>query len=129
MMMSKIALYVTLTFSLVGCQLFSGPEPYVPPEPVEVRTVEVRPEIFQPLMPQNLRLEDVRWFVITRDNLEEKIEEVERLTGNDFVVFGVSPHDYENFAYNFQEVRRYIRQLREIVLYYVEATTINTPEE
>lgn len=129
MKLSKVIFISIPTLILSGCQLFSSPTPYVPPEPVEVITIEVKPEIYQPPLPQPIQFEDVRWVVITDDNLEDKMDEVEKFTGNDFVVFAVTPHDYENLAYNFQEVRRYIRQLLETVLYYREVTATAPTEE
>lgn len=121
-MISKYMIaFLTVVF-LSGCQLLSSPQPYEPPEPVKIITVEVQPEIYQPPFPQPVRLEDVRWFVITQDNLQEKISEIEKLTGGNLVIYAITPHDYENFAHNFQEVRRYIRQLQNDVIYYRETT-------
>lgn len=39
-----------------------------------------------------------------------------------YVLFGLTPQDYENMAYNLQELRRYVRQQKEIILYYRQAT-------
>jgi hypothetical protein len=64
--------------------------------------------------------------VITEDNLEQKIEQIRRLQDADAVVFAITPSDYENMTFNIQELRRYIRQQKEIILYYQEATQ---PEE
>lgn len=118
----KLGIIFSIVVLLSGCQLFSSPKPYEPPEPVKVVTVEVQPEIYHPPMPATIQLEDVRWIVITKDNLQEKLIEVEKLSGNEFVVFAVTPRDYENLAYNLQEIRRYIRQLQENVVYYREIT-------
>jgi len=38
-------------------------------------------------------------------------------------VFALTPDGYEKMAENFQEVRRYVRQQKELILYYREATT------
>ncbi len=122
MNLNKILVLIGLNVLLAGCQLFARPQPYVPPEPVKVITVEIQPEIYQPPLPQSVKLEDIRWVVITNDNLQEKIAELEKITGNDFVVFAITPHDYENLAYNLQEIRRYIRQLNEVVVYYRSVT-------
>lgn len=40
-----------------------------------------------------------------------------------FVVFALTPDGYEKMAENFQEVRRYVRQQKELIIYYREATT------
>jgi len=67
-------------------------------------------------------MQDVTWFVITKNNYEESIVKVEKLLGGEFVVIALTPLGYESMAYNLQEIRRFIRQQKEIILYYREAT-------
>jgi hypothetical protein len=55
-------------------------------------------------------------------NLEQKIAEVEKTLGGDFVLMGMTPKGYENMAANLQDIKRYIKQQKEIILYYREAT-------
>ena len=126
--MSKIML-IALLFLLQGCSLLrpSTPEP-LPLPPVKVITETVQLEIYQPPLPPEIQLDDVQWFVLTESNLQDKISEVKSFTGADFVVFGMTPQSYENMAYNFQEMRRYIRQQTEIIKYYREATKPKGPE-
>ena len=123
MQMMKVSL-LSLIF-LTGCASFpnfGGPEPLPPLPPVQVVTTEVKLDIYQPPLPQEIRMENVRWYVITAGNMEEKIAEIEGDLGGDFVVFAMTPQGYENMAYNMQELRRYILQQKEIILYYREAT-------
>ena len=103
-------------------------EPRQIPE-VKVITEEVKTTIYHPPLPQEVRLEDIRWMVITNDNLEDQIAEAEKLLGGEFVVFAMIPTDYENFAWNIQELRRFIRQQKEIILYYREATGASELDE
>jgi hypothetical protein len=127
--MQKIltTLIVSLTLiSFMGCS--TTPEPRPIPQ-VKVITQEVETEIYHPPLPQEVRLEDIRWIVITKDNLEEQIVEAEKLLGGEFVVFAMIPTDYENFAWNIQELRRFIRQQKEIILYYREATGAGDNDE
>ena len=113
-------LIAILALSLVsGCSWLET-KPTEPP--VRVITEQVPMEIYQPPLPSEIRLEDVRWFVITPENFEEQVSELERLQGGEWVVFAITPQDYENMAYNLQELRRYIREQKEIVLYYRKAT-------
>ena len=58
-------------------------------------------------------------------NLEQKIAEVEKRLGGDFVVMAITPKGYENMAANLQDIKRYIKQQKEIILYYREATGAN----
>jgi plasmid stabilization system protein ParE len=67
-------------------------------------------------------MQDVTWFVITKNNYEEAVKRVEELLGAEFVVIALTPAGYESMAYNLQEIRRFIRQQKEIILYYREAT-------
>ena len=116
------------TLSLVGCNSMGAREPRQIPE-VKVITEEVRTEIYHPPLPQEVRLEDMRWMVLTKDNIDEQIAEAEKLLGGEFVVFAMIPTDYENFAWNIQELRRFIRQQKEIILYYRDATGAGTNDE
>lgn len=119
---------ISLVFSVVllsGCATLgfgSKPIPYVPPQEVKVITETVTLDIYQPPLPQEIRMEDVEFFVLTDRNFEEKKAEVEKLLGGDFVIIGFTPQAYENLSFNLQELRRYIRQQKEIILYYREAT-------
>jgi len=123
-----ILLSSLILISLVGCSSLSNKESRQIPE-VKVITEEVKTEIYHPPLPQEVRLEGVQWLVITKDNLDEKVEQAEKLLGGEFVVFAMSPTDYENFAWNIQELRRFIRQQKEIILYYREATGAGENDE
>ena len=123
--LTSLLLSLTL-ISLVGCSSMGGSrEPRQIPE-VKVITEEVSTTIYHPPLPQEVRLEDIRWMVLTKDNIDEQIAEAEKLLGGEFVVFAMIPTDYENFAWNIQELRRFIRQQKEIILYYREATGAGT---
>lgn len=120
-----IASLMALTVS--GCaSWFSDDQPR---PPVEIVTREIPQRIYQPPAPNPLQLEDVEWFVITEENFEEQLGRLQELQGGGWVIFAITPQDYENMAYNFQEMRRYIRQQGEIIIYYREATDPGDAEE
>lgn len=103
--------------------MWSSPE-LIPPEPQIVTVVEKIPlRIYQPPLPQEIDLLDVNFFVITEENLEEQTKAIEKLLDGNFVVFALTPDGYEKMAENFQEVRRYVLQQKELIIYYREATT------
>ena len=127
--MNKLWLLIPFMF-LQACSFLRPEETEpltLPLPPVKVITETVQLEIYQPPLPPEIQLDDVQWFVVTKENLEDKIAEVENYTGTDFVVFGMTPQSYENMAYNLQEIRRYIRQQTEIIKYYREATKPKGP--
>jgi len=115
-------LSITLLSLMTGCSLLQ-PQPLVQPEPIIKTVTKVVPlEIYQPPLPTEITLSEVDFFVITENNLEEQIERLEKLQGGSFVIFAMTPQTYENMAYNLQEIRRYIGQQKEIIIYYREAT-------
>lgn len=121
----KIASIILLTTLISACGTFGKqPEPEV-----KVVTVTVPVEIYQPPMPSSVQLENIKWHVITRDNLKEKMAEIEKHLGGDFVVFAMTPQSYENMAYNIQELKRFIQQQSEIIVYYAEATRLTKDKE
>ena len=70
--------------------------------------------------PKPLQLTDTQVRVVTKQNLEIFLEQYEKQYGEvAFVV--ISMQDYENLALNIAELRRYINQQIEIIVYYGEA--------
>ena len=55
-------------------------------------------------------------------NLDEFLARVEKDQGQ-VVFLAMSVPDYELMAYNTQELKRYIRELKEVVVYYKTVTT------
>jgi hypothetical protein len=128
MLINKVFLLL-LMLVLPACSWLRPSAPAtLPLPPVRVITETVQLEIYQPPLPPPIQFDDVQWFVITENNVDDKIAEVKRFTGTDFVLFGMTPQSYENMAYNFQESRRYILQLLEIINYYREATKVKGTE-
>ena len=109
---------------LSGCS-FMQRDPLPTPEPIIKTVTEYKTlEIYQPQLPKRIDLQDVEFFVVTEKNLEEQIAKISKMQDGTFVIFGMTPQDYENMAYNLQELRRYIRQQKEIIIYYRNATKI-----
>lgn len=78
--------------------------------------------------PKPLQLVDTRVRVVTSDTLEEFINEYKEQYGEvAFVV--LSMKDYENLALNIADLRRYINQQTQIIVYYEEAVTEESKNE
>lgn len=58
--------------------------------------------------------------------LDRFLDDVKKKNNGDIVFFAISVEDYELMAYNMQELRRYIREVQEVVVYY-RNVTIKTP--
>jgi len=77
--------------------------------------------------PKAVQFPPVDWFVVTEENLEQKLEEINSKTGN-VVLFAITPKGYENLALGIAELRRYVKDQQAIIGYYEEALT-DTPKE
>ena len=89
---------------------------------VEVVSKPIQRTIVQPILPREIDLKDPYWYVVSDKNLEEFLSVVEKDQGQ--VVFvAMSVPDYELMAYNMQELKRYINELKEVVVYYRKVTT------
>lgn len=77
--------------------------------------------------PKPLQLNDTRVFVVTKDNFKQFEEEFKEAYG-DFAFVALSMKDYENLALNIADIKRYLEQQKEIILYYEKAVTEETEE-
>lgn len=110
--------------TLGGCSMLQ-PAPLPAPEPIIKTVTEYKTlEIYQPQLPKQIDLQDVEFFVVTEKNLEEQVARIRKMQDGNFVIFAMTPQDYENMAFNLQELRRYIRQQKEIIIYYRDATKV-----
>ena len=75
--------------------------------------------------PKAVQLNDVKIYVVSKENYEEFVKEFEAKNGSDAYI-AISVKDYENLSLNFAELRRYIEQQKQIIVYYENAVK---PEE
>ena len=99
----------------------------IPTTQVEVVTKPLERQIVQPILPRAVDLKEPMWYVVSEKNIDEFLAQVEKDQGN-LVFFAMSVPDYELMAYNMQELKRYIKELKEVVVYYRTVTT-NQGEE
>ena len=72
--------------------------------------------------PKPLQLIDTRVRVVTKENLDAFLQEFEEQYG-DIAFTVLSMKDYENLAMNIADLKRFIEQQDEIIVYYEEALT------
>jgi len=123
----KTTLLLSTLLITSGCSslLPWGKEPPAP-IPVEIRTVEVQIPITHPVMPRAIQLKDPQWYVVSDENVDTFLEEIKKRHEGQLVFIAMSVGDYELMSYNMQEIKRYINQLKEVVVYY---RTINSKED
>ena len=120
---SVIALAI---LTLSGCSLLQ-----MPPREVEIISKPVQIDIVQPTMPRPLNLKEPKWYVVSdrkipkeeRTYMDKFEEDIKKKHGGDLVFVAMTVADYELMAYNTQEIKRYISQLGEVIVYYREVTT------
>jgi len=94
----------------------------LPTKQVEIVSKPIERTIVQPIMPREIDLKDPYWYVVSNKNIDEFLVRIEKESGQ-VVFFAMSVPDYELMAYNMQELKRYINELKEVVVYYKKVTT------
>lgn len=134
-----------LALTISGCSIFG-------PREVEVKTVPIKLDIVQPVLPRAIELKEPKWYVVSdakiienclkdpetkkpncklgREDLypegytylDKFIDDIKKKHGGDIVFVAMTVADYELMAYNTQEIKRYINQLGEVIVYYRNVT-------
>ena len=73
-------------------------------------------------MPRAIDLKEPHWYVVSDKNLDDFVARLEKEEGQ-VVFFAMSVPDYELMAYNMQEIKRYVREVQEVIIYYRKVTT------
>ena len=87
---------------------------------IEVQTIEVQRNIPIQNRPARLELNNIKWFVVTDQNFEEFKEKFIKQNG-EFLFFTLSVRDYETLALNMADIKRYVAQQKQIIIYYEKA--------
>ena len=125
--MRQINFGMTLSLSLITLFLLSSCSSIRPEKEIVTVTEFVQTKIPIVLHPKPVNLNDVKIYVVSpSENFEEFMSEFEKKNGTDSYI-AISVKDYENLSKNFAELRRYIEQQKEIIVYYEDAVT-NEPE-
>ncbi len=112
----KVSASLLMTLMMVSnCSL-------LPTRTLEVSAKPIERTIVQPIMPREIDLREVRWLTITPENFEEQFALIEEQEG-ELVFLAMTIPDYETMAYNMQELKRYITELKDVVVYYRKVTT------
>ena len=140
-----VSVLALLTIS--GCSLLQQA-----PREVEIVTKPIAIKIVQPTLPRAIDLKEPKWYVVSdtviienclknpetkksdcklgREDLypegytylDKFIDDIKKKHGGDIVFYAMTVDDYELMAYNTQEIKRYINQLGEVIVYYRNVT-------
>ena len=108
------------SLTLAGCSVFS-PEPRIVTVTNTVKTTV-------PIVahPKGVQINNVKIYVVTAENYNEFVEKFSAKNG-ELAYIAISVKDYENLSLNFAELKRYIEQQKQIIVYYEEAVKPETP--
>ena len=87
---------------------------------LEVKTVEIERNIPIQNRPRPLSLNDIHFYVVTEDTYAAFKQRFEKQNGV-LVFYTLSVRDYETLALNMSEIRRFLDQQKQIIVYYEDA--------
>ena len=111
-MLLRMSLIASSLLLLASCMRTDEPVVVSQPQIIE-RNIPIQPR------PRGVELLDINWRVINHENIDEFLNEIS--VGEEFVFMVLSVRDYENLALNVDELRRYVTQQRDIIIYYEES--------
>lgn len=88
--------------------------------PVEIKTVEIERNIPIQKRPRPLSLNDIHFYVVTEDTYAAFKQRFEKQNGV-LVFYTLSVRDYETLALNMSEIRRFLEQQKQLIVYYEDA--------
>jgi hypothetical protein len=106
-----------------GCSYLKNPL-----KTIEIKTVEVERVIPTQNRPKPMSMNDIYFYVVTEQNFEEFKAKFVKENG-DLVGYVLSVRDYETLALNMAEIKRYLLQQKEIIIYYEKAVAPTPKEE
>ena len=108
--------------------LSSGCATWNPLKTIEIKTVEVDRVIPTQNRPRPVKMNDIYFYVVTEQNFEDFKKRFVKENG-DLVGYVLSVRDYETLALNMAELKRYLIQQKELIVYYEKAVTPKPKEK
>ena len=96
--------------------------------PLEIRTVEVERKIPVQNRPRPVSPNNLHFYVVTEDTLAAFKQRFVKQNG-DFLFYAISVRDYETLALNMAEIKRFLQQQKQIIIYYEKAITPTVKKE
>ena len=94
---------------------------------IQVTTVEVSKTPLNLPNPDPLKLQDVEWIIITKDNAMEIFEKL-KAAGGEYALFAVEDTGYEKIQINYTDIRNKLAEQRQLLLAYKEYYEPSDPQ-
>ena len=111
----KVSSLLLLSLVISSCSTWN------PLKTIEIKTVEVERNVPLQNRPRQLQLNDIHWYVVTEENFAEFKKKFQEENGDPLVAYVISVKDYETLAIDMAEIKRYIEQQKQIIIYYEKA--------
>ena len=86
---------------------------------IQVTTIEVSKTPLNLPNPDPLKLQDVEWIIITKDNAMEIFEKL-KAAGGEYALFAVEDTGYEKIQVNYTDIRNKLAEQKQLLLAYKE---------
>ena len=86
---------------------------------IQVTTVEVSKTPLNLPNPDPLKLQDVEWIIIAKDNAMEIFEKL-KAAGGEYALFAVEDTGYEKIQVNYTDIRNKLAEQKQLLLAYKE---------
>ena len=86
---------------------------------IQVTTVEVSKTPLNLPNPDPLKLQDVEWIIITKDNAMEIFDKL-KAAGGEYALFAVEDTGYEKIQVNYTDIRNKLAEQKQLLLAYKE---------
>ena len=113
----KLSLLLILLL-VSGCSILGSGRDIPEVKPVEVVTVVKKAPMYHPPLPNNIDSVPVEWTVLNAELMQEYLNDYEEGNAPTNVWYSLTSKGYENLSFNMAEVKRYLRQVLNIVEYY-----------
>ena len=120
----KHNLMKTLIFLILllasGCSMLGSNREIPDVKPVEVVTVVKKAPMYHPPLPNQINPVPVEWTVLNPELMQEYLDDLNEGNAPTNVWYSLTTRGYENLSTNMAEVKRYIRQVLNVLKYYRE---------
>ena len=120
--------YLKALSLLLLCLAISSCSSWPKLKQIEIKTVQVERIIPTQNRPRPINMNNIKFYVVTSENFEEFKKRYEKDNGT-FLFYALSVRDYETLAINMAEIKRYIEQQKQIIIYYEKAVAPKPKKE
>ena len=103
-----------------GCSMLGSSREIPDVKPVEVVTVVKKAPMYHPPLPNQINPVPVEWTVLNPELMQEYLDDLNEGNAPTNVWYSLTTKGYENLSTNMAEVKRYIRQVLNVLKYYRE---------